>query len=106
MSLQLIFCSFIIALALSPNVAASHNITIDDEQGDETTDTLLTYSPTDQWSQGATCSSCLAKPDVQQAIEGTWHDALHIAGDPTPRVVSLQFNGKIISLFDNNNTDL
>ena len=87
----------IIALVVSHNASASHNITIDDERGNEKTGTLPTYTPADQWSQGASCSSCSAKPDAQQVFGGTWHDALHIAGETVPRVVSVQFDGKVMS---------
>jgi hypothetical protein len=73
--------------------AGAHNITIDDENGDEVTGVLPVYQPSTAWSPGTACPTCWAKPDPANATDGTWHDTS--AYNNTPSTVTLQFTGRI-----------
>lgn len=72
--------------------SASVNITVDDEQGDSHTGAKPTYSPSDGWSQGATCSGCQIKANPALAFDNTWHDSTVHLGDQ-PHTITIQFTG-------------
>ena len=63
------------------------NVTIDDN------DQTITYAPTGEWSFGPTCSTCVAKPDPAQALDGTWHDELFIPANDQTQTMTLPFEG-------------
>ena len=83
---------------------AQTNITVDDQFGDPVTGQMPVYLPNTAgvWSQGTSCSICLAKPDVSQAFEHTWHDTTQQPDDPVDRIIQINFNGIdfILPLFE------
>lgn len=76
--------------------AALINVTIDDQYGDEMTGVVPWYLPLSNWTQGATCVGCFAKPDPNLALSGTWHDTTwHPNVDQgAPFSINIIFNGK------------
>ncbi|KAI0326739.1 hypothetical protein GY45DRAFT_1258403, partial [Cubamyces sp. BRFM 1775] len=76
------------------------NRTIDDENGDSVTGIVPSYSPIASWSQGSTCTGCYIHLDPSQAFDGTWHDATHTPGDPEPRVITAQFTGTAVYVYN------
>ncbi|OSD00906.1 hypothetical protein PYCCODRAFT_649257 [Trametes coccinea BRFM310] len=93
--------SFTYLVALSRSVfSLSVNRTIDDEKGDSVTGVVPSYSPVGSWSQGSTCSGCFIHLDASQTFQGTWHDTTHTPGDPEPRVITAQFTGTAVYVYN------
>ncbi|KAK0445641.1 uncharacterized protein EV420DRAFT_1277025 [Desarmillaria tabescens] len=65
------------------------NVTLDDRS------TGLVYSPLNSWADGADCQPCSAKPDINNLVNGTWHDATYYPGKNQPQNVSLSFSGEL-----------
>ncbi|PSS37172.1 hypothetical protein PHLCEN_2v1045 [Hermanssonia centrifuga] len=65
------------------------NITVDDTNPDPLTGAIFEYSPSG-WNIGPTCHKCVARPNQQDAYDGTWHDA---TSRDSPQTASLEFNG-------------
>lgn len=89
--LFLLFAKLALARALT-------NVTVDDETGDALTGDKPTYTPLESgsngnWAQGSACSVCLVRPDASRALDGTWHDATHAAGDPLQKTIEISFTG-------------
>ena len=80
--------------------AASTNRTIDDQLGDSVTGVLPSYSPAGSWQQGATCSGCFIHLDPSQTFQGTWHDSTHTPGDAEDRVITAQFTGTAVYVYN------
>ncbi|KAI9066502.1 hypothetical protein FKP32DRAFT_372867 [Trametes sanguinea] len=78
----------------------SVNRTIDDEKGDSVTGVVPSYSPVGSWSQGSTCSGCFIHLDTSQTFQGTWHDTTHTPGDPEPRIITAQFTGTAVYVYN------
>ncbi|KAI0346981.1 hypothetical protein BDW22DRAFT_1425072 [Trametopsis cervina] len=77
------------------------NRTIDDQNGDEVTGALVTYTPSTKWHQGNGCTVCTAQADPSQALDGTWHDTTHFPDRETvPVTLSFQFTGTAVYLFN------
>lgn len=68
------------------------NVTVDDASSN------ISYGPPLQWSEGADCVGCLARPDKSQAVLGTWHDATFPGGGGAGdlRTASLSFQGSFV----------
>ncbi|RPD64606.1 hypothetical protein L226DRAFT_40164 [Lentinus tigrinus ALCF2SS1-7] len=88
-------CACLIFVLLRADWAlAASNRTIDDA------DPQVTYFPSDQWSQGSTCSGCLVKLDPSQTFDGTWHDTSHHTTDSQPRFMQVKFTGTAVYVFN------
>ncbi|CDO74422.1 hypothetical protein BN946_scf184867.g20 [Trametes cinnabarina] len=86
---------------MGPTVLASAvNRTIDDQNGDSVTGVVPSYSPAGDWSQGSTCSGCFIHLDTSQTFQGTWHDTTHTPGDSDPRVITAQFTGTAVYVYN------
>ncbi|KAH9897633.1 hypothetical protein C8Q73DRAFT_681944 [Cubamyces lactineus] len=90
---------FFLALCRAVTSLAT-NRTIDDEKGDSVTGLVPSYSPVGSWSQGSTCSGCYIHLDTSQVFDGTWHDSTHTPGDPEPRVITAQFTGTAVYVYN------
>ncbi|RDX46758.1 hypothetical protein OH76DRAFT_816353 [Lentinus brumalis] len=80
--------------------ASSVNRTIDDETGDSVTGVVPTYSPPAAWKQGSTCSGCFIQLDPDHVLGGTWHDATHGTGDVEPLLITAQFSGTAVYVYN------
>ncbi|TFK89882.1 hypothetical protein K466DRAFT_7232 [Polyporus arcularius HHB13444] len=80
--------------------ASSVNRTIDDETGDSVTGVVPTYSPPAAWKQGSTCSGCFVQLDPDHVLGGTWHDATHGTGDAEPLLITAQFSGTAVYVYN------
>ncbi|RPD82863.1 hypothetical protein L226DRAFT_607915 [Lentinus tigrinus ALCF2SS1-7] len=80
--------------------ASSVNRTIDDQTGDSVTGVVPTYSPPAAWKQGATCDGCFIKLDPDHVLGGTWHDATHSPNDAEPLLVTAQFTGTAVYVYN------
>ena len=76
------------------------NRTIDDEEGDSVSSLKPEYLPSGAWSQGATCSGCLARLDPSQTFDGTWHDSTFTPGIQTAPTITLRFNGTAVYVYN------
>ncbi|KAH8114733.1 hypothetical protein DFH11DRAFT_184583 [Phellopilus nigrolimitatus] len=88
----------LLVFELSTARGALVNVTVDDQNGDEITKALPAYSPAAAWSQGASCSGCLAQPDPSLALDNTWHDATFAPGDPQ-YTIEVNFTGAAVYAF-------
>lgn len=72
------------------------NVTIDDTAGSPTGDIHIVYEPPGVWSAGQNCTTCEAKVDKNQVLDGTWHDVSYISNNPpsSPISATLTFDGK------------
>ncbi|KAJ8474396.1 hypothetical protein ONZ45_g3278 [Pleurotus djamor] len=78
--------------------AGMHNVTIDDETGDEASHVLPVYTPT-TWAQGSRCPKCYPF-DASQSHGGTWHDYTWMPTSNVPEgSVEFSFSGVSIYLF-------
>ncbi|KAH8101362.1 hypothetical protein DFH11DRAFT_1524094, partial [Phellopilus nigrolimitatus] len=75
------------------------NVSVDDQSGDERTDALPNYFPTNGWTQGNGCSGCGVKPDPTEAFANTWHDTTSHVNDTEPRTISINFTGTAVYAF-------
>ncbi|KAH8116543.1 hypothetical protein DFH11DRAFT_1505911, partial [Phellopilus nigrolimitatus] len=75
------------------------NVTVDDENGDQRTQALPSYTPEDKWAQGATCTKCLAQPDSLEAFDYTWHDSTQEGGESGVRTIEMTFTGSAVYVF-------
>lgn len=66
------------------------NVTVDDA------DNQITYTPSEHWAVGQTCTDCSAHPDVSQMFDQTWHDTSFIPGSSQTQGInaSITFNGE------------
>ena len=73
------------------------NVTVDDS-GIASTGATIAYAPPNTWSYGPTCGYCAAKPDGEQAYNGTWQDVSWIPTTDKTKVetATLQFTGTSI----------
>ena len=76
--------------------AKLHNLTIDDQYGDEHSKQLPLYVPTSGWVQGVNCTDCHASPNVSLVHDKTWHEPFGY-DDASSRTVSITFNGTSVS---------
>ncbi|KAI5117137.1 hypothetical protein M0805_008256 [Coniferiporia weirii] len=76
----------------------SSNVTVDDQNGDQKTGAMPTYSPVSVWNQGANCSHCKARPDPSLALDSTWHDTTANPGADFP-TVEISFTGTAVYAF-------
>lgn len=83
--------SFLAAAGIAVNGTQEHfrNVTIDDSFGDEITNDVPIYEPTDKWQT----SGGHANPDVALARNGTWHDTTRYPEDAQISV-SFGFTGQ------------
>lgn len=72
------------------------NVTVDDTAGSPTGDLHIVYEPPGVWSAGQNCTTCEAKVDKNQVLDGTWHDVSYISDNPpsSPISATLTFDGK------------
>ena len=87
-------------LSIATAASAATNRTIDDQQGDSVTGAVPSYSPVEAWSQGSTCDGCYVQLDTAHTFDGTWHDSTHTPGDPEPRVITAQFTGTAVYVYN------
>ncbi|KAI0640174.1 hypothetical protein C8Q77DRAFT_116628 [Trametes polyzona] len=80
--------------------ALAVNRTIDDQKGDSVTGVVPSYSPIGSWNQGPACTGCFIQLDTSQTFDGTWHDTTHTPGDPEPRVITAQFTGTAVYVYN------
>ncbi|KAI0640177.1 hypothetical protein C8Q77DRAFT_116753 [Trametes polyzona] len=83
--------TFLLVISLSG--ASSSDSTVDDS------DSRITYSPSTQWSQGASCNGCLIHPDASLTEQGTWHDTTYTPQQTLPSI-SFSFTGVAVSVFN------
>ena len=87
-------------ISLVTIAAAATNRTIDDQEGDSVTGAVPSYTPVGSWNQGSTCDGCFVHLDPSQTFDGTWHDSTHTPGDPEPRVITAQFTGTAVYVYN------
>lgn len=75
------------------------NITVDDSGLNQLTGLGFSYSPTDDWNFGPTCTKCSVHLDPSQLLMGTWHDATASDGSQGLQSATLDFNGNVLELF-------
>ncbi|KZT11256.1 uncharacterized protein LAESUDRAFT_754921 [Laetiporus sulphureus 93-53] len=75
------------------------NRTIDDENGDSVTGLQPIYLPSDDWHNGTSCPTCLVQPNIAETFEHSWHATTASPSDPSPRNVTLIFNGTAIWVY-------
>jgi hypothetical protein len=63
------FAHALLLLSTQNAAAVPTNRTIDDQFGDSATGALPTYSPSDRWTEGTQCTTCLAQPDPELAFD-------------------------------------
>ena len=89
-------------LSSSPVRSFAINRTIDDELGDVVTGVKPIYNPASMWNKGTNCSRCNITPhtgmDVNETLDGTWHDATYRVGGPTATVL-IPFTGTAVYVF-------
>ena len=101
LSLPLILASYYPSLCRSTSV----NRTIDDKNGDSVTGATPSYTPeSPQWIQGDECSYCninSALIDVDQVLDGTWHDATYLTKNSSSElVISFTFKGTAVYIYN------
>ena len=74
------------------------NVTVDDSQTSNGA-TVIQYTPSDLWNDGASCVACTAHPNPEQTLDGTWHDSTYElgAGEDGLTFATLEFNGEYSS---------
>ncbi|KAI0354715.1 hypothetical protein OH77DRAFT_483637 [Trametes cingulata] len=86
---------WVLALAIAVIGAACRDFTVDDN------DPAISYSPSNQWSQGSQCSGCRIHPDPAQTFEGTWHDSTYDPSvDTDLRTITFSFTGISVKVFN------
>ena len=89
----------LISLLLWVLACMSHNVTIDDQYGDESNGRLVSYSPSSgAWSLGTMCDDCRLRPNASLAFNGTWHDSTYEGQASGPYSFTILFNGEIFRL--------
>lgn len=77
------------------------NVTVDDDAPDPISGSKILY--TQNWNYGPNCSFCATRPDIQQVLMRTWHDATYVynISNPvpplstgTPQNATFEFTGK------------
>ncbi|GJE89290.1 hypothetical protein PsYK624_053870 [Phanerochaete sordida] len=84
---------------LTPVFGRLINVTVDDQGADPTTGTVINYEA--MWAIGP-CSSCGAKPDANNALDGTWHDTTYnpdIPAETLLRNATFNFTGSALYVF-------
>ncbi|KAI0370456.1 hypothetical protein BV20DRAFT_1043890 [Pilatotrama ljubarskyi] len=85
----------VLPLAIALLAVAAREFVVDDN------DPAILYAPSDQWSQGAQCSTCSIHPDPTQTLNRTWHDSTYDPStDADPRVITFKFTGTSVSVFN------
>ncbi|KAF9068527.1 hypothetical protein BDP27DRAFT_1527923 [Rhodocollybia butyracea] len=92
---RFLFSCLLISFHCQCAITTFVNITVDDQFGDPSTHSQISYMPPDAWSIAPNCSHC---PDnlslfPAKAYNRTWHDGAVRPG--TVRSASLQFYGKL-----------
>ncbi|KAI0796187.1 hypothetical protein C8Q75DRAFT_803223 [Abortiporus biennis] len=93
---------WLVFLILSVQQVSSEwvNRTIDDQEGDQLTGRQVSYSPTELWTQGATCGNCAFHPSTSMTYDGTWHDGSRTPqNDVQPLEFSFKFNGTAVYVY-------
>lgn len=90
--------ALVLHLCLLPSyLCVPFNVSIDDTFGDERTGKQITFTPSNGWKQGQTCTDCTANVDANQPFRHSWHDATflpqNMGGDGIIRSASVSFNG-------------
>lgn len=90
--------ALVLHLYLLPSyLCVPFNVSIDDTFGDERTGKQITFTPSNGWKQGQTCTDCTANVDADQLFRHSWHDATflpqNMGGDGIVRSASVSFNG-------------
>ena len=96
---KVIYMTVALLVFLCDALASPVNVTIDDQYGDAVTGAVPEYLPAaSDWSQGATCSSCLVQPWPPSAYNGTWHDSTWAPGgsEGSGYSVKITFDGEYI----------
>ncbi|KAI0326750.1 hypothetical protein GY45DRAFT_1284894 [Cubamyces sp. BRFM 1775] len=63
-------------------------------------DTRIRYSPSEHWSQGASCENCALHPSPPEAQDGTWHDTTFDPENETgPFSASFTFTGNRVKVY-------
>lgn len=97
----------VLSILVGRSSARQFNITIDDQQGDPSNGNHISYTPSDAWNVGQTCTACTAKVTPQSdAYLGTWMDAtFNPTGNATNNApgqipqASVSFTGKVVSVY-------
>ncbi|KAJ2987130.1 hypothetical protein NUW54_g9520 [Trametes sanguinea] len=83
-----------VIIAIATFGAHAGDITVDDSNS------AISYSPADQWSQGISCSDCTIHPDASEAFDGTWHDTTYNPLQSSPMTITFSFTGTAIQVFN------
>lgn len=90
----------ILLLLVRFSLATLTNRTIDDSNGDSVTGLQPVFAPASgAWHTGQSCPGCLVQPDENQVFDHTWHGVTASPPDPSPRNVTLTFNGTALWVF-------
>ncbi|KAI0628479.1 hypothetical protein C8Q77DRAFT_1068168 [Trametes polyzona] len=95
--LSLLFLSLLGLPMTSATPRTLRNVTVDDTAGSLTGGFQIVYEPAGVWSTGQNCTTCQAKVDRNQALDGTWHDVSFISDNPPsePITATLTFEAGV-----------
>ncbi|GJE89305.1 hypothetical protein PsYK624_054020 [Phanerochaete sordida] len=105
MSLWSVLALSLLGRSLLPLVlGVSVNVTVDDQGSDSTTGEKINYEG--DWAIGPNCLNstlpCGARPDPNQALDGTWHDTTYnpsVLSQVIPRNATFKFTGTAIYVY-------
>jgi len=81
--------------------AVAKTVYIDDQNGDEDTGLVPTYTPAQYWEQGSKCPGCALQPNPSLTYDNTWHDATYdpVLRPPGVDVINIFFSGTGIDVY-------